>query len=284
MTSLGLPVALVLGVLSSLVSAGVRRVGRRRLATRRKGAGDTLRRLVRSRKERASVLEVGGAFASLLGAGLATAAALGAVPSSGPLVYLALLAAAAGAHAAAGDPTTDLRADRVAAARRSWLLAEPAFVVSLGAALFRWRAADLEAVRGSQDVLGPGLAVGPPLAAAALILAAVAFLAAGALRLVPSTESVRSGGRRAGGAVLIGLCRWSMAGATAVAAGILVAGGDLVPVRAEAVSRAAVGAAAAAVVVGLADGLLTRFPRIRRPVATAAVVLAAGAAALAVAA
>jgi hypothetical protein len=227
-----------------------------------------------------SLLELGGALACFLGAGLAAAAAIGTIPDSGALVYLALLMAAAGGHVAASDPTTQLRAERVAAGRTAWALAEPAFLLGLGAAFFRWRAPDLEAVRGAQEILGLGLSVGPPLAAAGLVVAAVAVVVSGAARAVPPQEAARGSGRRAGGAVLIGLSRWAAAGATALVIAGLVAGRDLLPLTPEDALPAAGAAAAVAVALGIADGLLGLFPRGRRLAGPAAAVLAVAAAVL----
>jgi hypothetical protein len=277
-TALALPVALVLGAVASLVAAGVRRIPlSRRQPVRRSDLRGSVRRLLRGGKNRATLLEAGGALACFLSAGLAGGAALGSIPGSGALVYLCLLGAAAGAHVAAADPTTELRAERVARARIVWAVAEPAFVVGLGAALLRWRADDLAAVRGAQEVLGPGLMVGPPVVAGGLVLAAVAFLVAGAVRLVPRTEAVRAGGRRAGSALLIGLCRWAVAGITAMVAAVLVAGGDALSLDLEAALSLAAAALATAAVVGIVDGLLTLYPRWRAPVGALTLVIAAAA-------
>jgi hypothetical protein len=282
-TALALPVALILGAVASLVGAGVRRLPLpRRQPIRRTDLWGSVRRLLRGGKNRASLLEAGGALACFLAAGLAGSAVLGSAPGSGALVYLSLLGAAAGAHVAASDPTTDLRSERVGRARVAWALAEPAFVVALGAALLRWRAGDLDAVRGAQEVLGPGLAVGPPIAAVGLWLAAFAFVVAGAVRLVPRSEAVRAGGRRAGSALLIGLCRWAVTGATAMVAAVLVAGGDVATLRPEAILPLAGAAVSAAVVLGAADGLLARFPRRRALVGLAALVISTAAAVLVV--
>ena len=281
MTALALPAALVLGAVASLVGAGVRRLPLpRRQPMRRADPWGSVRRLLRGKKNRATLLEAGGALACFLTAGLAGAAVFGSAPASGALVYLSLLGAAAGAHIAASDPTTDLRAERVGRARVAWALAEPAFVVALGAALLRWRAGDLDAVRGAQDVLGPGLVVGPPIAAVGLGLATLAFVVAGAVRLVPRSEAVRAGGRRPGSALLIGLCRWAVAGATAMVAAVLVAGGDMATLGPESVLPLAAAAVGAAVILGTADGLLASFPRGRAVVGMAAFVVAAAAAVL----
>lgn len=170
------------------------------------------------------MVEVGGAIAALSGAGLVTAAAVGAAPGSAALVYLSFLVAAAGGHVAASDPGSRAGDVRVAAGRGGVVLGEVAFVVALGTAFLRWRAAGLEAVVGAQAVLGTGLSVGPPLAAAGLAVTAVALVAAGALRLPPTGETRRGAGRPTGSAVLVTVCRWSLAGATAMVAAALVAG------------------------------------------------------------
>lgn len=280
MTALALPVAFLLGALASLVAAGVRRLPIFR--KRRLGGStprDTLRRFLRGGKHRPSPMEMGGALGCFLAAGIAGGAALGASGGSAPLLYLALLAAAAGGHVAAADPTTELRAGRMGRARLAWALAEPAFLVALGTVFLRWRADDLVAVRGAQEVLGTGITVGPPAAAAGVWLAAVAFLVAGAVRLVPASESVRGGGRRAGAAVVLGLCRWAVAGVTAMVAGVLAVGGDLASLdRATAPFVAA--AMGAAVVVGAVDGLLSGFPRTRTFAGPVALALGAVAVAL----
>jgi hypothetical protein len=289
LTALALPVALVLGVLSSVISGFVRRLARRERSwwPDLRGVGGSVRRLLRGGKERVTVLEAGGALACFLAAGLAAAAALGAVPGSGVLLYLALLTAAAGGHVAASDASTQLREESVARARLAWAAAEPGFLLALGAALLRWRAGDLDAVRGAQEVLGSGPIVGPPLAAVGLMAGVALLLVTGGLRLVPPAEAVRGRGRRAGGAFLIALCRWSLAGATALVAAVLSVGGALLtadgalaPV--EELTLPGLAALGGAVLIGLMDGLAATLPRRRVLLGLGAAVLAAAAAAVVV--
>jgi hypothetical protein len=283
--ALGLPVALVLGALAGLVSGAVRRIlGRERSWWAGwQALGTDARLLLRGGKERATALELGGALASFLGTGIAAGAALGEIPGSAVLLYLSLLVAAAGGHIAALDASTPLREELVARGRSAWVLAEPGFVVALGGALARWRAADLDAARGAQDVLGHGPTVGPAIAAVGLVVAVAMLLVTGALRMVPPSEGIRSTGRRAGGALLITLCRWSLAGATALVGAVLLVGGEL---------RAATGALAApedlllpglaalgaALLIGIAEGVVSGLRRARAWVAIAALVVGAGAA------
>lgn len=284
--ALGLPVALFLGAIAAAVSGLVRRVagGGASWWPELQGVARDVRLVTRGGKERPTMLETGGAVASLFGSALAADAALGAVPGSMALVYLALLAGAAGGHVAAVDASTVLRERVLGRARSVWAIAEPAFVLGLVASLARWRAGDLDAVRGAQEVLGAGPSVGPPLAAAGLAGAVAVLVVAGALRMVPPTEAVRGRGRRAGGALLIAVSRWSLAGATSLVAAVLLVGGALLtpdgaaPVGGQALPFAAV-ALGVAVLVGLVDGLATLFARRRNLVAFAAVVLAAAAAA-----
>jgi hypothetical protein len=282
--ALGLPIALVLGVLTALVSGIVRRLGGRgRTWWPELGGFDRdARLLLRGGKERPTPLEAGGAMASFLGSALAADAALGAVASSMAFVYLALLLAAAGAHVAAVDASTALREDAVARARRAWAAAEPGFVLGFAAALARWRAVDLDAVRGANDVLGPGPSVGPTLAAAGLVAGVAVVVVTGALRMVPASEAVRGSGRRAGGALLIALCRWGLAGATSLVSAVLLVGGSAftpegsVAVPEDVVLPAAV-AVGAAVLVGVVDGLASVFVRRRAILGAAAMAVAAGA-------
>jgi hypothetical protein len=219
-------------------------------------------------------MELGGALGCFLAVGIAGGAALGVSGGSAALVYLSLLAAAGGGHVAAADTTTELRAGRMARARLAWVLAEPAFLVALGTVFLRWRADDLDAVRGAQDVLGPGITVGPPPVAVGVWLAAAALLVAGAIRLVPASESVRGSGRRAGSALVVSLCRLAVAGVTALVAAVLAVGGDPAALDGSTGLAAAAGAASA-VVLGAVDGALGGFPRARRFVGPAALVVAA---------
>jgi hypothetical protein len=285
LTALALPVAMVLGALSSVSSGFVRRLARRERSwwPDLRGVGGAVSRLLRGGKERVTVLEAGGALACFLASGLAAAAALGGIPGSGVLLYLALLTAAAGGHVAASDASTQLREESVARARLAWAAAEPGFLLALGAALLRWRAGDLEAVRGAQEVLGHGPAVGPPLAAVGLMAGVALLLVTGGLRLVPPAEAVRGRGRRAGGAFLIALCRWSLAGATALVAAVLSVGGTvltgdgaLAPV--EDLILPGLAALGGAVLIGLMDGLAATLPRRRFLLGLGAAVLAAAAA------
>jgi hypothetical protein len=284
LTALALPVALVLGALSSVISGFVRRLAGRDRSwwPDPRGVGGAVRRLLRGGKESVTVLEAGGALACFLASALAAAAALGEVPGSGVLLYLALLTAAAGGHVAASDASTRLREESVARARLAWAAAEPGFLLALGAAFLRWRAGDLEAVRGAQEVFGYGPTVGPPLAAVGLMTGVALLLVTGGLRLVPPAEAVRGRGRRAGGAFLIALCRWSLAGTTALVAAVLSVGGALQtadgalsPV--EDLTLPALLALGGAIVIGLMDGLAATLPRRRVLLGLGAAVLAAAA-------
>lgn len=284
--ALGLPVALFLGAIAAVVSGLVRRMagGGASWWPELQGVARDVRLLRRGGKERPTMLEAGGAVASLFGSALAADAALGAAPGSMALVYLALLAGAAGGHVAGVDASTVLREQVVGRARAAWAVAEPAFVLGLVASLARWRAGDLDAVRGAQEVLGAGPSVGPPLAAAGLAGAVAVLVVAGALRIVPPSEVVRGRGRRAGGALLIAMSRWSLAGATSLAAAVLLVGGALLTpdgstiASGQALPFIAV-ALGAAVLVGVVDGLATVFARRRGLVTVATTFLAAAAAA-----
>jgi hypothetical protein len=288
LTYLALPAALLLGALASVISGFLRRLARRERSwwPDFRAFGRDGRRLLRGGKERATVLELGGAMACLLATGLAGGAALGEVPGSGIFLYLALLTAAAGGHVAASDASTQLRQDVVDRYRLAWAAAEPGFLLALGAAFLRWRADDLDAIRGAQEVLGFGPTVGPPLAAVGLTAGAALLLVAGALRLVPATEAARGRGRRAGGAFLIALCRWSLAGTTAMVAAVLSVGGILrtegVLTPIEDLAVPGLVALGGAVVIGLADGVAAIFGRHRVLIGLAASALAAGALTLAV--
>jgi hypothetical protein len=285
MAALALPVALVLGLVADLAGGLVSRLpggprpGWRPVA----GTWDEARRLVRARSRRArpAVIEALGAAAAALGGGLAAAGALGLGPGSAAVVYLSLALGVAGLHL--GRPS---QAGEVAAAlsRRDAVLAEPAFVVALGALLLRWRAFDLDVIRATQTVVGPGISVGPTLGAVAIGVAAVVALAAGGLRLgsPPGETARRAGqGRGAGPRLLHALARWSVGGATALVVAALVSGHRL---DASAATLPFVGAAvAAAVVIGGASALLNRLRPGGRAVAAAiALLMAGGAVALAV--
>ncbi|HJV05647.1 MAG TPA: hypothetical protein VJ868_10340, partial [Actinomycetota bacterium] len=186
--ALPLPLALALGILADAVAgvaarmAGGERAWWRRITDR---WGEVKRLTGPGRVvERATVLEALGAGGSMLGAGIAAAAAVGAAPGTLALVYLGLLAAAGGGHLIAAGGSEE-EGDLAAAARLRAALVEPAFVVALGVSFLRWGAVDLEAVRGAQEVLGAGVTLGPGLALAGLILGAVVVAAAGALRTAP---------------------------------------------------------------------------------------------------
>lgn len=285
MAALALPVALALGVLAELGTGIARRLlrGERGWWRGVTGRWDDLRRLLRSGRARPAAVEAVGAAAALVGAGLAAGAALGLLPGSMALAYPALVAGAVGGHLAyrirrGGEGPA-------ATARLHAALAEPAFAVALGAMVLRWRAIDLEAVRGTQSVLGPGISLAPALAAVGLALAALAALAAGALRLVPEEPGPRRGGQAwgAGAKLLAALTRWAVAGATALTVGVLVAGHRLDPTPA-ALPFATSAVSAALLLGGAVAGARLLGPS-RRPVAAgAALVLAAIAVALVLAA
>lgn len=213
MTALGLPLALLLGFVADLVA---------RLLSRRSGVG--VRdlwgrvRLAGAPVERASLFEISGLLAALLGSGLAAAAAALGAPGSAVLLYLALALGAVGAATSAWDDERIRAGERLRA-----VAAEPAFLVALGAGFLRWRAEDVRQVLGAQEVLGSGFEVGPALASAGLGLAAAALILAGAHRLPPALRD----GVPAGTVVAATLSRWALAGATALVAAALLAGVDL---------------------------------------------------------
>jgi hypothetical protein len=269
--AIGLPLALLLGIVADLIAGGVdRALGReRRWWGRLTDRWDELRRAWGKGRggERASVLEAVGAAGALLGAGIAAAAAIGQIPGTLPLVYLSLLGATAGAHLAAAAS-----ADRTAARLRA-VLVEPAFVTALGAAFLRWGVPDLEGASGAQEILGPGIAVGPPLALAGLLVAGMVVLVAGALRPPPARADPP-----AAASFLAAFARWAAAGATALVVASLIAGplpdgpSDL---------AVSVGAAAGcAVVLGGAGALAHLRGRAAAAAMVALTVFAAGAAVL----
>jgi hypothetical protein len=226
MAALGLPAALLLGLLSDLIAASMRHRGGGGVRVVFADLWYDLRRLV-SRRQAAGLLEAAGAVAALLGAGLVGAASLGVGPDSLPLIYLALVLAAGGAHVVASVPRTKVGAGRAATARREAALAEVAVVLALGAAFLRWSADGLGAVRGAQAVLGTGFEVGPPAAAAGLLLAAIALLGSGAMRLPPAKKP-RERGWPPGSALLLRLSRWGVSGAMALLVASLLAAADVV--------------------------------------------------------
>jgi hypothetical protein len=137
--------------------------------------------------------------------------------------------------------------------------------------LIRWGSSDLEAIRGTQTVLGPGVALRPVAAAAGLALAGFLVAVSGALRFASAPPDVAASG------LLIRLARWSGAGATALAVATLVGGTD---VPAATVEQLAVfgGAAVTAAVVVTISGVLLRGVRGRARLVLAAVLLLAAAA------
>jgi hypothetical protein len=285
MAAAALPIALVFGILADLVSGLVSRPSERPWWRRVTGVGPDVLLLVRDRKgrERVSVVEAGGAAAAMLGSGTAAAGALGVGPDDMVLLYLALAVASVGALVVGLGG----RGSREAGARNHRLLAaaaEPAFAVGMGVMFLRYGALDVEAVRGTQQVLGTGVLLLPGLATAGLTAAALAFAAAGALRLQPSiVRPAASPVEGAGPSVLARLCRWSLAGATALIAGVLLAGGGLEPLALEGILPAALGALGVAVAIGVADAFLARLTGAWRLTATGiALVVAVAAAAMVV--
>jgi hypothetical protein len=266
MTAAALPIALVAGLLFELASGVVTRLlaGERPWWRRIADAWRDLMALPgdRSGRERVAIVEAGGAAAALLGAGMVAAGALGVGPGDLVLLYLALAVASAGAMVA-GSAVGTASAQALAGRRRILVaLAEPAFAVGLAAMFLRYGAYDLEAVRGTQEVLGTGLLLAPGPAVAGLVAAALAFVASGTLRLPPSPETLtvgRARGPGAGTSLLLRLCRWSLAGATSLLAGVLLAGGGLEPLSLTRALPVAAGAAGVAFVMGVLDSLLDRL-------------------------
>ena len=159
-------------------------------------------------------------------------------------------------------------------------LAELAFALGLGTLFLRYGALDLDAVRGTQQILGTGLLLEPTMAVIGLAAAAKAVAWSAALR-VPSLDHKGDGDGAAGPAVLLRLCRWSTAGATSLLAGVLLAGGALEPFTG--VLPLAPAAAGFAVAIGIAQGVVRRVPDRWRFVAPAlALALAAAGAAMVV--
>jgi hypothetical protein len=274
MAAVALPVALLLGMLVELVAGLVSRPlgGDRAWWRGVSGVVPDMLRLVRDRsgRERVSVVEAGGAAASFLGAGIAAAGALGLGPGGLILLYLALAVASAGAMVVGWE--------RVGRQRRlATALAEPAFAIGLGALFLRYGALDLDAVRGTQQVLGTGLLLGPGLAVVGLVAAAKAVAWSAALRVSALPEVKKGEMPGAGPAVLLRLCRWSLAGATSILAGVLLAGGGLEPFTADGLLPLGAGAAGFAVALGVAGGILRRLPD-RWVLAVPALALGVGAA------
>lgn len=257
MAAIALPVALLLGVVVELVSGLVSWPlgGGSRWWRGVSGIGSDLARLVRDRSggQRVSVVEAGGAAASMLGAGLAAAGALGLGPDGLVLIYLALAVATAGALLVGWDRAT--KPTRLVVA-----LAEPALAVGLGVMFLRYGALDLDAVRGTQQILGTGLILGPVVTALGLVAAAKAVAWSTALALPRRPATGEGEAPEAGPSVLVRLCRWSLAGATSLVAGVLLAGGAIEPFTVERFLPMAAGAAGFAVALGVADAVLRWIP------------------------
>jgi hypothetical protein len=287
MAVLALPLALLLGAVADLAGglASTLTGGPRAWWRPVTGVWEEARRLVRVRPGlRPTVLEAVGAAAAGVGGGLAAAGALGLVPGSAALVYPSLVLAVAGLRLA--EPLRAPAGEAVpASGRRDALLAEPAFVVALGALLLRWRAFDLDAVRASQTVLGPGISVGPTSVAVAVAAAALAAVAAAALRLGSGTDPVRRfrQSRVAGGWLLRTVARWSVAGSTSLVVAALVAGHRL-DVSTGVLPFAGAAAVAAVVIGVLAAALRGTRPVWRAVLSGVALLVAGGAAVLVVAA
>jgi hypothetical protein len=284
MAALGLPIALALGVLADLAGGLASRIFAGKRGWWRTGLWHEARRLgrTRSRRARPTTMETLGAVAAAAGGGLAAAAALGFVPGSAALAYLSLALGLVGLRL--GDPMgSQAREEEAASNRRLAALAEPALVVSLGALLLRWGAFDLDAVRATQTVLGPGLSVGPAAAGVAVALAGLAAVASGALRLGPAPEAAarRERQSRGAGTRLLGLFgRWALAGGTSLVVATLVAGHRL---DASADALPFGGAVlVAAVLIGVGSSVFGRLSALWRALAAgAALLLAATAATLA---
>jgi hypothetical protein len=281
MAALALPLALLLGAVAD-VAGGLTARGRvwwGPLAV----PWDEARRLrrARSRRGRPTAVEALGGVAAAAGGGLAAAGALGLVPGSAGLLYLALVLGVAGLRLVEAAPPP--AGARAGGARGLTVVIEVAFVVPLGALLLRWRSFDLDAIRATQTVLGPGVSVAPVAAAASVVLAGLAAAVATALRIVPSTRVAPRRERQARGAatrLLSTIARWSVAGASALVVAALTAGHRLD--ASPAVLPFAGAAVVAVVLIGIATGVLgRRSPRGRAVVALGALAVAAAAAVLA---
>lgn len=236
MPAVAVLVALLLGAIADLVAGFGRRLlgGRSDWLHSISRLPDQLRRISseahqREGWERPAVIELVGAGGALLGAGTAASAALGFSSGSAGLVYLSLLLSAAGGHIAASVPATYRGEERTMRARVSAALVEPAFILAIVAIFSRWKAPDLEAVRGAQIVLGSGITIGPALSIIALLLATLVLLAAGSARVVPASEGMRGRSRGAGAALLVTAARWGAIGATALVATVSLAGSAIPP-------------------------------------------------------
>ena len=281
MAALGLPLVLLLGALAELV-AGVTRYGPKRRAVEGFSSLWASIRRARTRREGATPLELLGAGMVLFAAGLVGAAAVGAAPGSLVIVYLALVAAVAGACLAAAETPDRPAAVRIRARILDAALAEPAAAVALGAVFLRWRAVSLDRIWGVQEVVGSTYEVGPLLATVGTALAIVALVGVAALRVLPDPELPRGrSGRPGGGAALLRIGRWAVVGATASLVPSLVAGMDLTTASPDLdllvwAGTAVVGAALVGSLWGLADRLA---PWTRRAILLPAVAALAAAAA-----
>lgn len=270
-------VVLLLGVLAD-GTAGLLR----RLTGRAEGWWSPFRRLAADVRattgdgDRASVLEAGGAGAAVAGAALAGAMAAGAAGGTLLALYLLLLLVAFGGHLASGTPLTRAGEERGARARRAALAAEPAILLALTGIFARWHTGDLEAIRGAHRVLGLGIQVGPAEAATGVGLAALALLLSAALRLPPAPGD--EAGAQGGGALSVTVARWAGAGAGAlVAASLILSDGPVAGAGWPVQAGPAVGAAAAAAVVGgLFSEVLGILSARARVVAGGAVLVVAG--------
>ena len=291
MTAAALPLALVFGLVAEAAGGLVAWLlgGDRRWWRRITGIGTDLGGLARARDPavRPAAIEVGGAIAALFGASLASASSLGLISGDLALVYLALVVAAAGSRILGAAPPTRSGERQAGDARLSAALVEPAFAVALGVLFLRYGTFDLASARGTQTVLGPGIALGPGLVVAGLVIAAAVTAATGGVRMAPPLERARRIGAPrapgAGTALLIRLARWALAGATAMVVAVLVAGRELDPLTSSGALVQAGVAAAAAVVLGSAESLVRRVPdrwRLLPPVV--ALAFAGGAATLVV--
>ena len=248
MIAAAFPLALVVGLIGELVAAAPSRIAGRR---GRPSLRRQLKELSSPAGGRPAVVEAGGALAALLGSALAAGAAVGLGPGSVALAYLGLVLSAVGGHVAASAEVGDRpRRDRLGAA-----LVEPAFVVALGATVLRWGSSGLDAVRGTQTVLGPGISVGTVPVAIGLGLAGLVLTVAGALRLA-SPPSVP-----AAPALLVRFARSAGAGATALVVAALVAGADLGQATVDRVAVFAGSAVAAVVVLEWSDRIFRRAGR-----------------------
>jgi hypothetical protein len=265
MTALaGLPLALLAGLLAELAAGAL---------IRGPAEPGPLTVILGLRKRTArtplGLLPALGALGSLAGAGVVGAAVIGAIPGGLPTVALGLVATTWGAHLARGG-------DLVPAA----LAFDAVALVAVVAAFVRWRAADLEAIRGAQAVLGPGVVVGSTGRVAALVLAAVALAVAGGARAPDRPE----GTTPPEAALAVALTRWAVLGATAMVVGAVAAGPEIGTAGSWSSAARAIpawigGTVAAAALAGVAWRVAGRIRTDRRPALIAAAILAVAVAA-----